>query len=315
MPAEPCRIGAAEIRIGASGWSYPSGPASWRGIFYPRARHLDELSFYSQYFPTVEVNSTFYRPADPVTVARWAQKTPEGFDFCIKLWQRFTHPRMVQQAGGPLEPPIQAEAEQVRRALDPLAARGRLGMLLLQFPPSFGRQPENEETLRRLLAWFQAYPRAVELRHRSWSDAGAETRHLLEEGGASWVLIDEPTFALSVQQPFAATDGRLYLRFHGRNREKWWAHGETWERYDYLYREAELQPYARELRAAATAGEVRNAYVFFNNHPRAKGLANAFQFMAQLSGEPVTFPEGLATHYPQLTAIGKPDRARGPLGL
>ena len=52
------------LRIGTSGWNYPSGKGTWNGVFYPlpedRERGFDELRFYSERFNTVEVNSTFY---------------------------------------------------------------------------------------------------------------------------------------------------------------------------------------------------------------------------------------------------------------
>src|ERR1044071_6419879 len=79
-------------RVGTSGWSYPpsSGPGTWTGVFYP-LRKTDELRFYSRYFNTVEINSTFYRPCSAKTASGWADKTPENFEFAVKAWQQFTH--------------------------------------------------------------------------------------------------------------------------------------------------------------------------------------------------------------------------------
>ena len=56
---------AWRLRIGTSGWNYPTGKGTWNGIFYPPARRrarrgFDELAFYAEHFDTVEVNSTFY---------------------------------------------------------------------------------------------------------------------------------------------------------------------------------------------------------------------------------------------------------------
>ena len=54
----------SDLRIGTSGWNYPSGRGTWNGVFYPPARGrpsgFDELSFYAEHFNTVEINSTFY---------------------------------------------------------------------------------------------------------------------------------------------------------------------------------------------------------------------------------------------------------------
>jgi len=78
-----------EIRIGTSGWNYPSGNGTWNGVFYPkrRPRGFDELRYYAERFDTVEVNSTFYRIPDPATVQRWIDRTPPGFLFSVKLYQ------------------------------------------------------------------------------------------------------------------------------------------------------------------------------------------------------------------------------------
>src|SRR5437762_1106254 len=91
----------SNLRIGTSGWNYPSGKGTWNGVFYPmprkRPKGFDELSFYAEHFDTVEVNSTFYgQPRAEVTRA-WADRTPPGFEFSVKLYQKFTHPEMFKK--------------------------------------------------------------------------------------------------------------------------------------------------------------------------------------------------------------------------
>src|SRR5712691_1751889 len=89
------------IRIGTSGWNYPSGKGTWNGVFYPpgrgRAKTFDELSFYAEHFNTVEVNSTFYGQPRPDVCRAWAERTPADFAFSIKLYQKFTHPKMYTE--------------------------------------------------------------------------------------------------------------------------------------------------------------------------------------------------------------------------
>lgn len=85
------------IYVGTSGWSYPKGDGTWNGYFYPKGTK-DELAFYAECFNTVEVNTSFYRPLNPVYAANWAKKTPPGFLFTVKLWQKFTHPEMFKAA-------------------------------------------------------------------------------------------------------------------------------------------------------------------------------------------------------------------------
>ena len=70
------------IRIGTSGWSYPS----WRPGFYPTDLQPPQfLGFYAQHFDTVELNSTGYRLPSEDQFRRWADAAPDGFKFAVKL--------------------------------------------------------------------------------------------------------------------------------------------------------------------------------------------------------------------------------------
>src|ERR1043165_1051489 len=131
------------LRIGTSGWSYPpsTGPGSWTGLFYPLSR-TDELKFYSRYFNTVEVNSTFYRPCSPKTAEGWAKRTPEHFEFTVKAWQQFTHAKELW---------LRADMAVFKEGIAPLAEAGKLGCVLFQFPASFHCTDETRDRLRALL--------------------------------------------------------------------------------------------------------------------------------------------------------------------
>ena len=207
------------VHIGTSGWSYPSGKGKWNGLFYPATRSkragtagFDELRFYSDHFDTVEVNSTFYGQPHADITAGWAARTPARFEFSLKLYQKFTHPKMFRDAalksapgsGGPLLDVLamvtQSDIDDFRTGIEPIAQAGKLGALLAQFPPSFKRTPASVDYLARLLRLFGDYPLAVELRHSSWSDAFGKTVELLNAFGAALVQIDEPKFRLSIRQ-------------------------------------------------------------------------------------------------------------------
>jgi uncharacterized protein YecE (DUF72 family) len=70
------------VRIGTSGWSYPS----WKPGFYPAGLDASEfLSFYAQRFTTVELNTTGYRLPSEDQFRRWAEQVPDGFEFAPKL--------------------------------------------------------------------------------------------------------------------------------------------------------------------------------------------------------------------------------------
>jgi uncharacterized protein YecE (DUF72 family) len=261
---------SCSIYIGTSGWSYPRGEGTWKGYFYPSGR-INELEYYSRFFNTVEINSSFYRPPDPAYVHNWARRVPEGFLFAVKLWQKFTHPRMYKEATGEAAVISQADVDLFNRSLEPLVKTDKLGALLAQFPPSF----KNDDYSRRIIAaisnTFGRYPLAVELRHRSWSDDDSTTG-FLRERNIAWVRIDEPKFKTSVAAEVPVTADIAYLRFHGRNAADWWS-GDNETRYRYLYLPEEIEQLAEMVRQAGAAARLLFAY--FNNHWQGYAPRNA----------------------------------------
>jgi uncharacterized protein YecE (DUF72 family) len=312
------------LRIGTSGWNYPTGRGTWNGIFYPpsrgRPKGFDELAYYAEHFNTVEVNSTFYgQPRAPVCRG-WADRTPAGFDFSVKLYQKFTHPKMYtarvadslasatandDSAGDrdlleAIARPNAADLDEFRRGIAPLAEAGKLGALLAQFPPSFKQTGATRDYLRALLSALHEYPVAVELRHRSWSDDLTSTLGLLNEFESAWVQIDEPKFTVSIRQNYLPNiRGFYYMRLHGRNARQWWRHDKSEDRYDYLYSADELKEFTETADAARRL--VKKMYLYTNNHFSAKSVANAAMIKQQL-GEPLegTYPPAFVTQYPQL---------------
>jgi uncharacterized protein YecE (DUF72 family) len=312
------------LRIGTSGWNYPTGRGTWNGIFYPpsrkRPKGFDELAFYASHFDTVEVNSTFYGQPRAAVCRAWAERTPHGFDFSVKLYQKFTHPKMYKERVadslapesaamgegdwlGAITKPNQADLDEFRRGIDPLANAGKLGALLAQFPPSFKDTPASRDYLAKLLAALPGYQVAVELRHRSWSDRFGETLALLNEFQAAWVQIDEPKFRFSIRQNYLPNvEGFYYMRLHGRNVEQWWRHAKSEDRYDYLYSADELREFSDTAGAARRL--VKKLYLYTNNHFSAKSVANAAMIKQQL-GEPIEgeYPETFLARYPEVAGV------------
>lgn len=249
------------IYIGTSGWSYPKGEGTWNGYFYPSTK-VNELEYYSQYFRTVEINSTFYRPPNPGYVINWARRVPVDFLFTVKLWQKFTHPKMYREATGRAEAASSADVDLFMRSIDPLITSRKLGALLAQFPPSFKREDQSQRILAGLIERFGQYGLAVELRHKSWSDHEDTAKHL-EAHNVSWVQIDEPKFGTSIAQELPVTGDMAYFRFHGRNADDWWS-GNSETRYKYLYSSQEIEELA--VRVGDVAKRVRLTFAFFNNH-------------------------------------------------
>jgi len=260
----------AKIYIGTSGWSYPRGEGTWTGYFYPRGK-INELEYYSQFFNTVEVNSTFYRPPSPVYVQNWARRTPADFLFTVKLWQKFTHPKMYREATGEEAVVLQSDVDQFRQGIEPLAEAGKLGALLAQFPPSFRNDEHGRQILAAVVRVFGQYKLAVELRHRSWSDDDV-TAQSLRESNVAWVQIDEPRFKSSIAGKLPVTADMAYFRFHGRNSEMWWK-GDNETRYKYLYSPEEIDELSAKVKSAA--GQTQLLFIFFNNHWQGYAPRNA----------------------------------------
>jgi uncharacterized protein YecE (DUF72 family) len=299
--------------IGTSGWNYPTGRGTWNGIFYPpadrRARSFDELRFYSERFNTVEVNSTFYGQPRPHVSQGWAERTPPGFEFSVKLYQKFTHPtlssgtrrsRRGAQASNEGQTITLADVDVFKAGIEPIAQAGKLGALLAQFPASFKDTPDGRDYVGWLLQTFRDYPVTLELRHKSWSDDPDEVFDLLNEYGAAWTQIDEPKFRSSIRQDLIPNVKTFYyLRLHGRNAQQWWEHDKSEDRYNYLYSENELKPFAEAVKNARA--QVKKLYAYLNNHFAAQAVADA-AVLRHLLDEPVSapMPVELVERYPML---------------
>jgi uncharacterized protein YecE (DUF72 family) len=291
-------------------------------VFYPATRskragtdRFDELRFYAEHFDTVEVNSTFYGQPRADVTRGWAAKTPPGFDFSLKLYQKFTHPKMFREAALKRAPGAegtlldllaqvtQSDIDDYRAGIDPLAEAGKLGALLAQFPASFKDTPASRDYLAQLRRAFADYPVAVELRHRSWSDAVGDTLAMLNGFDAAWVQIDEPKFRFSIRQNYLPNiTSFYYMRLHGRNAGQWWRHEHRDDRYNYLYSAGELQEFADVAGAASEL--VKKSYLYTNNHFSAKSVVNAVMLKAQL-GQPIDgeYPPQLVERYPEISGL------------
>lgn len=315
------RTASSNARIGTAGWNYPSGKGTWNSVFYPKPRPkgFDELAFYAEHFDTVEVNSTFYGQPRAEVSRGWADRTPRGFEFSLKLYQKFTHPKMFEERIRRSVPdtstdhnpnlvqmlarPNESDLDEFRRGIDPIASRGKLGALLAQFPASFKDSPASRDYLEGLLRAFGGYRVAVELRHKSWSDNVGDTLQRLNGFGAAWVQIDEPKFRFSIRQNYLPNvQGFYYMRLHGRNADKWWRHEKPEERYDYLYSAGELKEFSETADAARRL--VKKLYLYTNNHFSAKSVANAVMIKEQL-GEPIEgeYPPEFIERFPDLAKV------------
>jgi uncharacterized protein YecE (DUF72 family) len=280
------------IFVGPAGWSY----ADWKGVVYPTNREpgFHQAAYLASFFDTIEINTSFYHPLKPNLAVQWLDRVAFNprFLFTAKMWQKFTH-----------EGNTTAEDVQVVRAgFDILRDTERLGAVLLQFPFSFHNTSENLTRLNVMLDDFSDYPLVVEVRHSSW--AQKEFYELLQARGVGFCNIDQPVIGRSIKPSERATSPIGYVRLHGRRYDTWFSDDPASppsERYNYLYSEEELEPWAKRIEHVAES--TRATFVITNNHFQAKGIVNALQLMNLLTGNKVKVPDTLRSHYPQLETI------------
>jgi uncharacterized protein YecE (DUF72 family) len=248
------------VLVGTSGFSYKD----WVGPVYPEGLPKQEwLSFYAAEFPTCELNFSYYRIPDARTLDRMAAKVPEGFLFSVKAYQGITHER---------EEP-EPQMEQFTAALAPLIDAEKFACVLAQFPHSFHANQTNRDYLKRVRAGFGDLPVVVEFRSREWiSERTFDELRVLDLG---FCCVDQPRFKSLVPPVAVATGPVAYVRFHGRNYEKWWRHSEAWERYDYSYSDEELEEWLPKI--GQLDEEAPLTLVYMNNHWQGQAVGAARQ--------------------------------------
>ena len=285
------------IHIGPAGWSYKD----WEGVVYPpkAGSKFDPLSYLAEFFDTIEINSSFYRPPTASTTKSWARRVAanSAFIFTAKLHRVFTHERGKATA---------EDDKAFREGMNPLAEANKLGAILIQFPWSFKNTDEDRAYLTKLLAQFQEYPLVLEVRHASWNTPGIYEE--LEKRGVGICNIDQPMFSRSIK-PAALTTSRIgYIRLHGRNYQDWFrAQAPRDDRYNYLYSLDELDPWITRIREVAK--QTKESYVITNNHFLGKAVVNALEIKSILDGNKVPAPLPLFEKYPQLESVAFPEKA------
>jgi uncharacterized protein YecE (DUF72 family) len=277
----------------------------------------DRLRYYAANFDTVEVDSSFYGLPTPATARLWAERTPPGFVFHIKAFGMLTRhgvradrlPARLREAhefeldrhGRILHPSAELREETFalfRAALDPLRSEGKLGLVLLQFPPYFVASETNRKYLAYCAGLLAPDEVAVEFRHASWVEPEeiGPTLGLLASLGAAYVCVDEPRLdAPNVLPPLAvATAQTAYVRFHGRNAATWNARtSSAAERFKHLYSTEELIEWVEPVRRLQR--EAGTTYLMFNNCFADYAPRNAQQMLSLLDFSPGAegWPAGL----------------------
>jgi uncharacterized protein YecE (DUF72 family) len=300
--------GGGHIRVGTASWTDPTMTAA--GVFYPPAASTAEerLQHYAATFPLVEVDATYYALPSESTAGLWVDRTPPDFVFDIKAHALMTGQgtetkRLPKAFRAELPEPVAAKPRvyakdlppdvldavwaAFRDGLEPLAASGQLGSILLQYPRWFFPSSENRSSIEEAVDRLGGLACAVEFRNASWlNEKNAErTLRFLRDRGIAFVMVDEPQgFKSSVPPVTAVTAELAVVRFHGRNRETWEAKGITpAERFRYLYSRDELEEWAPRIRQVAS--EARETHVLMNNCYANYGTTNAREIAALLAGD------------------------------
>lgn len=227
--------------VGCAGWSLS---AETMPLFPVEGTHLQR---YAAVFGAVEINSSFYRPHQPVTYARWADSVPESFRFSVKLPRTISHHKKL----------VDIDAELVRFAGEVGHLGAKLGCVLVQLAPSHAFDGAIAAAFfTRLRATFDCMI-AVEARHPSWFDAPASA--LLAHHACTRVMADP---AKGQRGPHEPTTASRYLRLHGAPRI-----------YYSSYSDDYLRQLACELEADRQAG--RTTWLIFDNTAAGAALRNA----------------------------------------
>ena len=141
--------------LGCSGWSYEG----WKGPFYPN--ELDNkywLSYYSQVFDFVEIDSTFYKIPSQFMVNNWSKRTADNFRFAVKFPKVITHTKRLKG--------VEKDIEQFYDAMEPLY--DKILVFLMQLPPSL-HIAEGLDLIKNLRYTLDpSFRYAIEVRHHSW---------------------------------------------------------------------------------------------------------------------------------------------------
>lgn len=253
------------IYLGTSGFSYQD----WVGVFYPKGMPQKEwLVYYSREFNTCEINSTYYALPAPKVMKSMADKTGDGFIFSVKANQDMTHKREDNSA----------VFVGFCQALEPLIASGKLGCVLAQFPYSFQYTRPNMNYLAQFKERMGDLPVVIEFRNARW--LRSEVFDWLRQHDLGFCCVDEPRLP-DLLPPIDEVTGKTgYVRFHGRNKEKWWQHEQAYERYDYTYTPEELSEWVPKIKKLDSVAE--KTFIFANNHWRGQAVSTIRQLRTML---------------------------------
>lgn len=286
---------SSKLFIGCSGWNYgdSSEKGGWRNVFYPDNK-TRKLSYYSQFFNTVEMDATFYnRFYQHMTQGLFvgiARTTPPDFKISVKVPEIITHDKRLD-----INKDVMVDLMTFLDKISPLKNSNKLGAIIIQLPPSFTitESKKLEEFLNVLMNNTDVQSNnnfAIEFRHTSWNTEGV--LELLQHYDIASVLTDSPE---KEHLEFLSNENNItsrstsVVRLHGRNTTQ----GHYW--YNYLYSQKELEPWVEKI--GRINQKTATIFVYFNNHYGGKALVNALQFKEMINHKPLPDNEKKVLEY------------------
>ena len=262
------------IRIGCQSWGYDDWvtPAGGEYIFYPPGTKKSEmLGFYSKVFDTIEIDATLYGIPPISTFEKWYSETPDGFSFGLKTPREVTHDGRL--TAGTI--PVMFEFIERSQSL-----KEKLGVFLIQLPPSFDGSQENGRNLREFLAHLpRGLKYAVEFRHRDWFIDW--TFEELEKSGVTLGLVEGPwlprEYMFDSVKRFRPEFA--YIRIMGER---------DLERFDRIYRDRD--EVLAEWAVAVNTLRANEVFVYIDNYFEGFAPETANK-LRRLLGLPVTVPK------------------------
>lgn len=240
-----------EIFIGTAGWSIPAAVAD---RFPGEGQHLER---YARVMNAAEINSSFHRPHQARTYARWAEATPPDFRFSVKVPKSLTHENRLAEPNAVLD----------RFAGEVAGLGDKLAVLLVQTPPNLGFEPDVAEVFFAAMQKRFDVPVALEPRHPTWftaqTDAWLAERRIARVGA-------DPARLPEAASP-GGWDGLAYFRLHGSPRI-----------YYSAYAPEVLEALAAQLR---TLGERGPVWCVLDNTAGSAALGDALTVKAALGHE------------------------------